>query len=287
MARATVSSRRIVPTAYSRSLRIQYNDLARGSPAFLCLPGWCENKTAFARITHALGRDHRVIALDWRGHGKSAASGIEFGHAELVEDALAVVRTAGIGPLVTISVSHAGWVALELRRLLSERVVRMVFLDWILAEPPPEFRATLADLQDRDRWSAARSELFRRWIGACEVPHVARHVREEMGSYGFEMWARAAREVERAYLLGTPLDALAGFDPPAPVLHLYSQPRDPAYLAAQQDFARARPWFHVRRLDGRSHFPALERPDDVAAAILEFADAGSRRAGPFSTRNSP
>jgi hypothetical protein len=43
----------------------------------------------------------------------------------------------------------------------------------------------------------------------------------------------------------------------------------------------------VRRLDGRSHFPALERPDDVAAAILEFADAGSRRAGPFSTRNSP
>jgi pimeloyl-ACP methyl ester carboxylesterase len=284
MARATVSSRGTVPTAYSRSLRIQYNDLSRGSPAFLCLPGWCENKTAFARITHALGRDHRVIALDWRGHGKSAASGVEFGNAELVEDALAVVRTAGIGPLVPICVSHAGWIALELRRALGDRVVRMVFLDWILAEPSPEFRAALAALQDRERWSAARSELFKRWIADCEVPHVARHVREEMGSYGFEMWARAAREIERAYLRGSPLDVLARLDPPVPVLHLYSQPRDPAYLAAQQDLARAQPWFHVRRLDGRCHFPALERPDDVAAAILEFADAGTRRAGPFSTR---
>src|SRR5688500_6089901 len=108
MARSTVSSARIVPTAYSRSLRIRYNDLSRGSPAFLCLPGWCENKTTFARITHALGRDHRVIALDWRGHGQSAAPAApaaasaasirvastraaEFGNAELVEDALAVV----------------------------------------------------------------------------------------------------------------------------------------------------------------------------------------------------
>lgn len=272
-----------MPIAYSRNLRIQFNDLARGSPAFLCLPGWCENKSAFARITHALGSEHRVIALDWRGHGKSAAAGVEFGHEELVEDALAVIRASSVGPIVPVAVSHAGWVALELRRRLQDRVTRIVVLDWIVGEPPPEFTAVLADLQDRERWLETRGELFRRWIADCERPHVARHIREEMGSYGFEMWARAARAIESAYHDQTPLEALARLDPPCPVLHLYSQPHDPAYLAAQQDFARSHPWFKVQRLDARSHFPALEVPEAVAKAILDFAAGGLRRPGPLAS----
>ncbi len=271
-----------MPTAFSRSLRIQYNDFSRGSPAFLCLPGWCENKSAFALITHALGREHRVIALDWRGHGKSASDGAEFGLDELVEDALAVVRTTSVGTVIPVSVSHAGWVSLALRRRLGERVPRMVLLDWILGTPPPEFTAVLGALQERERWLETRGELFRHWLSDCEDPHVVRHIREEMGSYGYEMWARAARAVEGAYADGTPLEALAGLAPPCPTLHLYSQPRDPATLSAQQDFARANPWFRVQRLDARSHFPALEAPDLVARAILEFATGGQRRSGPLA-----
>jgi len=271
-----------VPIAFSRSLRIQYNDLSRGSPALLCLPGWCENKTAFWRVTHALAKEHRVIALDWRGHGKSAAAGVEFGHEELVEDALSVIRASGVGTVVPVCVSHAGWVALELRRRLGERVMRMVALDWIVGPPPPPFRGVLAALQDRDRWLESRGELFKLWIADCEVPHVARHIREEMGSYGFEMWARAAREIERAYLRGPPLEALSRLEPSLPLLHLYAQPREPAYLAFQQEFARAHKWFQVQRLEGRSHFPALESPDAVVQAILAFVNAGQRRAGPLA-----
>jgi pimeloyl-ACP methyl ester carboxylesterase len=271
-----------VPTAFSRSLRIQYNDFSRGSPAFLCLPGWCENKSAFGRITHALGKEHRVIALDWRGHGKSASSGAEFGHDELVEDALAVVRASSVGTVIPVAVSHAGWVAIALRRRLGERVPRLVLLDWILAEPPPEFRHVLATLQERETWLATRGELFRRWLADCELAHVTRHVREEMGSYGFEMWARAARAIESAYGDGTPFEALQRLNQPCPTLHLYSQPRDAGWLAAQQEFARANPWFRVQRLEGRSHFPALETPDAVARAILEFAASGQRRSGPLA-----
>lgn len=270
-----------MPTAYSPNLRIQYNDFSRGSPAFLCLPGWCENKSAFGRITHALGRAHRVIALDWRGHGKSASAGTEFGHAELLEDVLAVLRASSVGPFVPVAVSHAGWLALELRRRLGERVQKLVLLDWIVNTPPPEFRAVLAALQDRERWLETRGELFRFWLGGTDLPHVVRHVREEMGSYGFEMWARAAREIERAYLGPTPLEALARLEPPPPTLHLVT-PRDAGDLAAQQDFARLHRWFRVERLATRSHFPAMEAPEAVAAAILSFVDAGVRRAGPFA-----
>jgi pimeloyl-ACP methyl ester carboxylesterase len=272
-----------VPTAFSRNLRIQYNDFSRGSPAFLCLPGWCENKNAFALVTHALGREHRVIALDWRGHGKSASSGAEFGHAELLEDALAVVRASSVATVIPVAVSHAGWVALALRKQLGERVVRTVLLDWTLGAPPPELRAVLAGLQDREQWLATRGELFRRWIADCESAQVVRHVREEMGTYGFEMWARAARAIEASYRGDTPFETLQRFAPPCPTLHLYSQPRDPAVLTTQQELAKRHPWFRVQRLEARSHFPALEQPDAVARAILEFATGGQRRAGPLAT----
>ena len=59
-------------------------------------------------------------------------------------------------------------------------------------------------------------------------------------------------------------------DPPPEVLHLYGQPHDPAYLEAQQEFARAHPWFRVRRLDARTHFSMIEAPADVADAIEAF-----------------
>ncbi len=273
-----------MPTAISQGIRIQFNDLSRGSPAFLCLPGWCENKTAFARLVPACARAHRVIALDWRGHGKSASAGADFGNAQLVEDALAVIRTSSVATVIPVAVSHAGWVALELRRRLGERVPRLVLLDWIVMDPPQAFRDVLQELQDRERWLETREELFRAWMAATEEPHVVRHIREEMGTYGYEMWSRAAREIEQAYAAHeSPLHALSRLTPRVPTLHLYSQPAAPQYLAAQEEFARSNPWFRVRRLDARSHFPALEVPELVAAEILEFASAGQRRAGPLST----
>ncbi|MBI4965023.1 MAG: hypothetical protein HY913_17240 [Desulfomonile tiedjei] len=55
-----------------------------------------------------------------------------------------------------------------------------------------------------------------------------------------------------------------------PVLHLYAQPEDPRYFAAQEDFSAAHPWFHVTKLEARSHFPMFEMPDEMATAIERF-----------------
>ena len=132
-----------MPTAFCRSLRIQFNDLSRGSPAFLCLPGWCENKSAFGRITHSLGRSRRVIALDWRGHGKSASPGRvrpRAGRGRALSD-----PRASVGPIVPVAISHAGWVALDCASA-SASASRLVFLDWIVGPPPP-FLAVLAALR--------------------------------------------------------------------------------------------------------------------------------------------
>ena len=130
--------------------------------------------------------------------------------------------------------------------------------------------AVFETLQDPRRWQQGLDQLLAGWLaGAPE--DVAGRVRAETGSYGFDMWSRAARAVTADYAEhGNPLRAAAEPDHKPDMLHLFSQPRASGFLAAQQEFSAANPWFSVRRLDGVTHFPALEIPDLTAAEIERF-----------------
>jgi pimeloyl-ACP methyl ester carboxylesterase len=64
---------------------------------------------------------------------------------------------------------------------------------------------------------------------------------------------------------------VAALTPPPRFLHVFSQPRAPEFLAAQESFARDNPWFQARRLEAASHFPPLEAPDTTAAELVRFA----------------
>lgn len=93
-----------------------------------------------------------------------------------------------------------------------------------------------------------------------------------MGSYSFDMWSQAAREISRSYSQwGSLLQALAGLQlPTLPILHLYAQPDEAGFLAAQQAFAAEHPWFQVQKLGAQSHFPMFEVPADIVQAIARF-----------------
>jgi pimeloyl-ACP methyl ester carboxylesterase len=260
-----------MPEAHPDGLRISYDDSGRGEPALLFMPGWCGSRAVFEQLASRCSTHRRTLALDWRGHGQSGSSQDDFGSDGLVEDALAVIEASGAERIVPAALAHAGWVAIELRRRLAERVPRLVFFDWIITEAPPPFLEALRALQDPERWEQTREELFSMWLHELNVPELTRYVREDMGSYGFEMWARAGREIQSAYTqAGSPLRALAALDPPVQALHLYAQPEDPGYLEAQRTFAAEHPWFSVRRLEARSHFPMLEVPDEMETVIEDF-----------------
>lgn len=251
--------------------RITYDDLGRGEPALLFLPGWWSDHTQVDPTARLLARHRRVLVLDWRGHGRSERPSADFGFDEMVEDALAVIGASGVQRVVPVAQAHGGWVAVQLRRRLGERTPKLVLTSWLVLDPPPPFLAALAAMQDPARWQEARAGVFAAWLEGVTHPDTVRFVREVMGSYGFEMVARAGREVAAAYArYGTPLKALATLDPPVPTLHLYGQPPDRGWLAAQEAFAAQHPWFQVRRLEVRSHFPTIEAPAEVAEAIDSF-----------------
>ena len=137
---------------------------------------------------------------------------------------------------------------------------------------PPGFTDALAGLQDPQAWQQVRGALFDLWTDGVASPAVHRYV-ESMGGYGFDHWSRAGREIAASFTTyGTPLDTLAELDAPVRALHLYAQPRDDAYLAAQRDAAARLGWFAVVRLDAQSHFPMLEDPAAVAAQVTRFVE---------------
>jgi pimeloyl-ACP methyl ester carboxylesterase len=251
--------------------RIAFDDLGAGGPALVFLPGWCGDRTVFDPLLHRLAPHRRVLSLDLRDHGQSERTEVDFTSAAVVDDVLRVIDEAQVDQVVPVGLSHAGWIAIEVRRRLGpQRVPALVLLDWMVLGTPPGFTDALAGLQQRWAWEHVRAGLFDMWTSGIEVPALHQYV-ASMGSYGFRHWSRAGREIAAAFTAeGSPLAALSTLDVACPTLHLYAQPADDALLAAQQGFAAQHPWFHVHRLDARSHFPMFETPDALAGAIEEF-----------------
>lgn len=261
-----------MPEIRSRGARIHYDDEGKGEPALLFLPGWCTSRAVFGPITSRMRARHRVLSMDLRGHGESEQGDGDFTSDTLVEDALALVQDSGAQHVVPVALSHAGWFAVELRRRLGARVPGLVLLDWIVLEPPQAFLDALKGLQS-SAWKESRDALFRMWLEGVHLEAILRFVREDMGSFGPEMWHRAGWEIANAYARQFyPLRALSALRPSVPVMHVYSQPADPAYAMAQQSFAADHPWFQVVRLEARSHFPTLEVPDLVVEHLERFLD---------------
>jgi pimeloyl-ACP methyl ester carboxylesterase len=238
--------------------------------AVVCLTGWWLHGGFFAALAERLAARHRVITLDWRGHGDSGRPAEDFGHEELAADAIAVMEASGVRRIVPVAQAHGGWAALELRRQLGNRVEKIVVSSWLVLDPPPPFVAALRALQDPDRWHETREQLYSTWLTGAPK-EIVEEVRRQMDAHDFDMCSRAARAIEASYeAYGNPLRALSKMDPKPDVLHLFSQPRAPEFLAAQETFSAANPWFSVKRLDGASHFPPLELPDATAAEIERF-----------------
>jgi len=180
-------------------VRIAYDDQGpRADAAILCLTGWWMAKGYYGPLAARLVARHRVITLDWRGHGDSGRAPTDFGHEELADDAMAVIESSGVRRIVPVTQAHGGWAAVELRRRLGNRVEKIVAASWLVHEPPPRLVAALEMIQDKERWREGREQLYSMWLtGAPEG--VVEEMRREMDVHDFDMCSRAARAIVAGY----------------------------------------------------------------------------------------
>jgi pimeloyl-ACP methyl ester carboxylesterase len=255
----------------AHTLHLGVDDLGEGEPALLLLTGWCSSRERWAKAAPLLAEHRRVVSFEWRGHGESQPATGDFGTAEMVQDALSVIEAAGLETVIPCSASHSGWVAIELRRRLGERVPAIVHFDWMVLEPSSAYMDLLAELQDPDRWPHARETLFDIWRAGDESEAIDAAI-EVMRRQSAEMWMRSGREIEASYRRGGhPLRALSALPTVPTVRHVYGQPPAPEYLEAQQQFAAEHDWYSVTRIDARTHFSMIEAPSEVAGEIERVA----------------
>jgi pimeloyl-ACP methyl ester carboxylesterase len=164
---------------------LAFSDSGTGEPALLYLPGWCGGREVFSPLLARTAETRRSVSVDWRGHGESPSTGVDFGTDELIEDAIELIDNLQLDRVVPVALSHAGWVALELRRKLgAERIPAVVLLDWMPLGTPPGFAEALQALQDPEEWSATRAQLFGLWSAGVDRPDVLQYI-ESMSAYGF------------------------------------------------------------------------------------------------------
>ena len=95
-------------------VRIAYDDHGpRADAAVLCLTGWWMNRGYYGPLAERLAARHRVITLDWRGHGDSGRAPTDFGHEGLADDAMAVIEASGVRRIVPMTQAHGGWAAVD------------------------------------------------------------------------------------------------------------------------------------------------------------------------------
>lgn len=250
----------------------EYDDGGTGK-TLLLLPGWCQDHRLFKNIVGPLRKKYRVIRLNWRGHSSTRTYDGDFTIENQISDVVAFLDAKGIDEVIPVSTSHGGWANIGItERLGIRRVPKAIVFDWLMLSAFTDLMEALRKSQDSATWKQGRDSLFTEWTHNTDNQDAIRHVWDEMASFDEEMWVRSCREIERAYAKwNSPLERLSALSPARPVAHIYSQPISADYDKLQRDFSREHPWFTPFKIEGKTHFPTLESPEEAVRVISEFA----------------
>jgi 4,5:9,10-diseco-3-hydroxy-5,9,17-trioxoandrosta-1(10),2-diene-4-oate hydrolase len=105
--------------------RVAYFDVGSG-PAIVCLHAIGHGGGDYAALASTLAPRHRVIAIDWPGHGLSDDDGVTPSGAHLARCVDVVLSRLDVGPAVVIGSSLGGAAALCFAATKPERVAGLV-----------------------------------------------------------------------------------------------------------------------------------------------------------------
>ena len=138
-----------------RNLRIHYAEWpGPAGPPVVLLHGWMDIARSWDPVAERLSKRHRVLALDFRGHGLSGwvGPGGYYHFPEYVLDVQAIVETAaGGGPVYLIGHSMGGMVGSLFAGTFPEKILRFANLEGF---GPPDMQHGVAPKRFAD-WTAA------------------------------------------------------------------------------------------------------------------------------------
>ncbi|MEX1253924.1 MAG: alpha/beta hydrolase [Dehalococcoidia bacterium] len=259
-------------------------------PPIVLLHGLASNALWWVLVGPLLAKQFRVVALDQRGHGESAAPDTGYDFATVVGDLAGFVDELSLERPVVVGHSWGGNVALEYAATHPDAVAGLVLVDGGFMEPQARAGAT---------WERAEREL---------APPDLTHLTPEQLVAGAKQWELGSiwsNEIETALLGnfevvegGTIRPHLSRANHMQVVRALWDQRPSQLYehvrcpvlfaLAERSGGGRTRDWMEMKReaiaraerslfdcrvlwMPDTIHDIPLHRPNELAQAIEEFA----------------
>jgi pimeloyl-ACP methyl ester carboxylesterase len=140
----TTEQLRAVTTPDGTTLR--YLDTGSGEPPILFLHGWTCNNTNFRDQVPFFARNHRVVAVDQRGHGESDKPDQDYTIDGFVEDAVWLINELNLDKPVLIGHSMGGTIALNLARKYPDLASAAILIDSPILPLPDTAKAMVDPL---------------------------------------------------------------------------------------------------------------------------------------------
>lgn len=114
----------------ANGLRLRYRDWGGSGPPLLALHGSAAHAHWWDPVAPHLAARFRVLALDWRGHGRSAwPRPPAYRTEDFTADLLAVIERLRLAPSIVAGHSMGGHAALAFAAWYPDRLARLVVLD--------------------------------------------------------------------------------------------------------------------------------------------------------------
>ena len=246
--------------------RVHYRSFGSGATPVIFLSGWGCDTSLWVNQAPVLAPHYRVLLIDLPGHGGSDKPDIPYNIDLFLGAVNAVVEQVQAPKVVVVGHSMGGMVAYEFARRWPEKTVALIWVDAAFSMP--------IDVDQQIAGLRKRAEEFR-------SPDYEAKVRNFIDQLYVLETPTAVRETVTESILSTPQHVLAscmeGLADPRlfqhetldiPAFAIFSAFWNPERFVDL--IKKTLPRFQYELLTGVGHYPMLEKPEQVNAALRRF-----------------
>ncbi len=257
--------------AFLNGITLHYEDHGQGLPVVL-LHGFPLNHEIWRPQIEALQNACRVITPDLRGHGKSEAPDGVYTMAGLADDIAGLIKHLNCGPAIIAGHSMGGYVAFAFYRRYANLVKGLVLVSTRAAADTPEGKANreaMAQRAEQERSSAVAVEkMLPNMMSPASLAadsSLKTQVAAMMAATSFHGIAGAQRGMANRSDSNDLLPAIS-----VPTLIIAGAADALIPPVESQNMAQIIRNADLQLLDGASHLPSLEKPQEFTAALQHW-----------------